>query len=56
MMWYRGEVVKGPAIDGQAGTILRIYREHQMSADHSFLQKLGENKKGYAMDHQPGQK
>jgi non-lysosomal glucosylceramidase len=39
MMWYRGEVVKGPAIDGQAGTILRIYREHQMSADHSFLQK-----------------
>ena len=39
MMWYRGEVVKGPAIDGQAGTILRIYREHQMSADHSFLKK-----------------
>ncbi|HLO79676.1 MAG TPA: GH116 family glycosyl-hydrolase [Chitinophagaceae bacterium] len=37
MMWYRGEVVKGPAIDGQAGTILRIYREHQMSADDSFL-------------------
>lgn len=39
MMWYRGEVVKGPAIDGQAGTILRIYREHQMSADKSFLQR-----------------
>ncbi len=37
MMWYRGEVVKGPAIDGQAGTILRIYREHQMSADDTFL-------------------
>ena len=39
MMWYRGEVVKGPAIDGQAGTILRIYREHQMSADDGFLKK-----------------
>ena len=39
MMWYRGEVVKGPAIDGQAGTILRIYREHQMSADKGFLQR-----------------
>ena len=37
MIWYRGEVVKGPAIDGQAGTILRIYREHQMSVDDSFL-------------------
>jgi uncharacterized protein (DUF608 family) len=37
MIWYRGEVVKGPAIDGQAGTILRIYREHQMSSDNSFL-------------------
>ena len=39
MIWYRGEVVKGPAIDGQAGTILRIYREHQMCADDSFLKK-----------------
>ncbi len=38
MIWYRGEVVKTPAIDGQAGTILRIYREHQMSKDKSFLQ------------------
>lgn len=37
MIWYRGEVVKGPAIDGQAGTILRIYREHQMSVDSAFL-------------------
>ena len=39
MIWYRGEVVKTAAIDGQAGTILRIYREHQMSADHKFLSK-----------------
>jgi uncharacterized protein (DUF608 family) len=37
MIWYRGEVAKSPAIDGQAGTILRIYREHQMSADDTFL-------------------
>lgn len=37
MIWYRGEVVKTAAIDGQAGTILRIYREHQMSSDHLFL-------------------
>ena len=39
MMLYRGEVVKTPAIDGQAGTILRIYREHKMSPDKTFLQK-----------------
>ncbi|MGI9138252.1 MAG: GH116 family glycosyl-hydrolase, partial [Sediminibacterium sp.] len=39
MMWYRGEVVKTAAIDGQAGTILRIYREHKMSPDKKFLQK-----------------
>ena len=39
MIWYRGEVVKTAAIDGQAGTILRIYREHQMSADKQFLNK-----------------
>ncbi|HEX9511878.1 MAG TPA: GH116 family glycosyl-hydrolase [Puia sp.] len=29
---YRGEGF-GPSIDGQAGTVLRIYREHQMSGD-----------------------
>ena len=28
------------AADGQLGTILRIYREHSMSADASFLQRL----------------
>ena len=26
-------------MDGQAGTILRFYREHQMSADDAFLQR-----------------
>jgi uncharacterized protein (DUF608 family) len=35
---FRGEAEKRPAIDGQAGTVLRIYREHQMSSDHAFLQ------------------
>ncbi|MEO5995166.1 MAG: GH116 family glycosyl-hydrolase [Chitinophagaceae bacterium] len=35
---FRAEFEKRPAIDGQAGTILRIYREHQMSADHTFLE------------------
>ena len=34
---FRGEQETRPAIDGQAGTILRFYREHQMSADDSFL-------------------
>lgn len=36
---FRGEAEKRPAIDGQAGTVLRIYREHQMSKDNSFLQQ-----------------
>ncbi|SDP30226.1 Uncharacterized protein, contains GBA2_N and DUF608 domains [Mucilaginibacter sp. OK268] len=35
---FRGEDETHPAIDGQAGTILRFYREHQMSADNTFLQ------------------
>ena len=34
---FRAEFEKRPAIDGQAGTILRFYREHQMSADYTFL-------------------
>lgn len=34
---FRGEFEERPAIDGQAGTILRIYREHQMCPDSSFL-------------------
>ncbi len=39
MMRYRGEAAAGPAIDGQAGTILRIWREHQMSKDDAFLRR-----------------
>lgn len=37
---YRGEAAKELAVDGQAGTILRAYREHQMSADDAFLKKI----------------
>jgi len=38
-MWYRCEADRRPAVDGQAGTILRFYREHLMSADDQFLRK-----------------
>lgn len=34
---FRAENESRPAIDGQAGTILRFYREHQMSANAEFL-------------------
>ncbi|MCC6490529.1 MAG: hypothetical protein IT364_23795, partial [Candidatus Hydrogenedentes bacterium] len=34
---FRGEHNDIPAIDAQAGTILRAYREHQMSMDDAFL-------------------
>ena len=36
---HRAEEPVGPAVDGQAGTILRAYREHQMSADQAFLHR-----------------
>lgn len=36
---FRGEFDMSLAVDGQAGTILRIYREHQMSADNAFLKR-----------------
>jgi uncharacterized protein (DUF608 family) len=36
---FRGECNKIPAVDGQAGTILRALREHQMCADNSFLKR-----------------
>jgi non-lysosomal glucosylceramidase len=34
---FRAEYESRPAIDGQAGVILRSYREHHMSADNQFL-------------------
>lgn len=36
---FRGEFNGIPAVDGQAGTILRALREHQMSADDAFLRR-----------------
>lgn len=36
---FRGEFNNIPAMDGQAGTILRALREHQMSADAEFLKR-----------------
>jgi uncharacterized protein (DUF608 family) len=38
-IFFRGEFNNIPAIDAQAGTILRALREHQMSADDAFLQR-----------------
>jgi len=37
---FRGEQNAIPAIDAQAGTVLRALREHQASADASFLQRV----------------
>lgn len=37
---FRAEHNNHWAVDGQAGCILRVYREHQMSADDSFLRPL----------------
>lgn len=36
---FRGENT-GPAVDGQCGRVLSVYREHQMSADGAFLKRL----------------
>ena len=33
------EFDRGLAVDGQAGTLLRAYREHQMAADDTFLKR-----------------
>ena len=41
---YRGEHT-GPAVDGQCGRILGVYREHQMSADSGFLRRIWPNAK-----------
>ena len=40
---FRAEYESRPAIDGQAGTILRIYREHTMSTDDAFLKANWDN-------------
>jgi uncharacterized protein (DUF608 family) len=37
LVGFRGEHNNAYAADGQAGTVLKCYREHQMSADDAFL-------------------
>lgn len=39
LIGFRAEYDQEPAMDGQAGRVLGIYREHQMSADSSFLER-----------------
>lgn len=39
VMGFRAEFDRSLAVDGQAGTILRIYREHQMAPDGEFLKR-----------------
>jgi uncharacterized protein (DUF608 family) len=39
MIDHRGEFSAGQAIDGQAGTILRCLRDHQVSPDNGFLKR-----------------
>ena len=53
---HRAEEPVGPAVDGQAGNILRTYREHQMSADAAFLKRLWPRVKAsleYLIRHDP---
>ena len=53
---HRAEEPVGPAVDGQAGNILRAYREHQMSADAAFLKRLWPRVKAsleYLIRHDP---
>ncbi|WP_019028903.1 GH116 family glycosyl-hydrolase [Colwellia piezophila] len=42
---FRGEYNDKDATDGQAGVILRTYREHQMSPDSAFLKRVWPNAK-----------
>jgi uncharacterized protein (DUF608 family) len=37
---YRAEAGKDLAVDGQCGTIMRAYREHQMTGDDRFLKAV----------------
>lgn len=37
---FRSEHNDHWAVDGQAGILLRTYREHQMSSDHAFLRRI----------------
>ena len=39
VMGFRAEFDRSLAVDGQTGTLLRAYREHQMSPDDAFLKR-----------------
>ena len=39
LVGFRGEKNNAYAADGQCGTVLKCYREHQMSADDGFLRR-----------------
>ncbi len=39
IMGFRAEFDRSLAVDGQTGTLLRIYREHQMAPDSGFLKR-----------------
>jgi uncharacterized protein (DUF608 family) len=46
MIFYRAEFGKHEAIDGQCGTILRVFREHTMCLDDGFLRRIWPRVKG----------
>jgi non-lysosomal glucosylceramidase len=49
-IWYRADFpddhARHEAIDGQCGTILRVYREHTMSPNDAFLRRIWPRVKG----------
>jgi hypothetical protein len=40
LIYYRGENGRNYAVDGQLGTIIRVYREHKKANDNTFLSKI----------------
>ncbi len=40
LIHYRGENGKNFAVDGQLGTIIRVYREHKIASDETFLRDI----------------
>jgi uncharacterized protein (DUF608 family) len=56
-MGFRAEADQTWATDGECGTVLRIYREHQMAPDSAFLKRNWPNIKlalQYLMSHDDG--
>ncbi|WP_337174786.1 DUF1559 domain-containing protein [Paludisphaera sp.] len=53
---FRAEGDRDPAVDGQAGSVLRTYREHQTLTDGAFLERLWPKVRKsleYLMTHDP---